>query len=209
MIYIEGSIAAGKTTLGNAIVEMSPEFTFWEEPVEAWRDWGILEAYYKDPQRWAFTMQIAALTTRVAILKKAIGETHGISGTLRSDRLILERSVLTDRRIFAEYSSRRANMSRVEVEIYRAMWTQSAALMLVEPTIIYLRTPAEECLTRIHHRGRPEEQSILLSYLDDLEQLHDEWLRGRDPAKTAVISGDQSVEEEVNALIKWRYNSGV
>ena len=206
MIFIEGNIAAGKSTLGAALAE-HVGFTFWEEPVEAWREWGILRAYYTDPVRWAFTMQIAALTTRAAILKKAMQAEHGLRGGAR--HLFVERSLLTDKHVFARHGIAHGNIAWEEEAVYRAAWRQAAALMPAEPTIVYLRTPAEECLERIHLRGRPEEQSIPLSYLEELERLHDEWLSERDCATAVVISGAQTVGQEVDAFLAWRDKYGV
>ena len=54
--------------------------------------------------------------------------------------------------------------------------------------IIYLRTPAEVCLQRIHDRGREEERAIPIEYLYQLEQLHDKWLL--DNPKAIVLDGE-------------------
>jgi thymidylate kinase len=68
--------------------------------------------------------------------------------------------------------------------------------------ILYLRTPAEVCLQRIHERGRAEESNISLEYLLQLERLHDEWLL--DNPKTIVLDGERRwTTEEVLAEIKF------
>jgi deoxyadenosine/deoxycytidine kinase len=53
--------------------------------------------------------------------------------------------------------------------------------------IIYLRTPAAECLRRLQIRGRAEEHNITLDYLTQLEISHDEWLMGPDALTMPVL----------------------
>lgn len=206
MIFLEGNIAAGKSTLGAALAAES-EVVFWEEPVAAWRSSGILGNYYADQARWAFTMQIAALTARAGILRKAVKTERGILGGTR--RLLLERSMLTDKHVFAEYSVLDGNMGRIEAEIYQEAWKQTEVLLPAQPVIVYLRTPAAVCLDRVHSRGRAEEQGMRLDYLTSLEALHENWLMRRDPAITAVVSGAQTVRREVEAFKAWRRKNGV
>ena len=55
--------------------------------------------------------------------------------------------------------------------------------------ILYLRTPAEECLERIRERDRSEEVGIGLEYLLQLENLHDEWLLNH--PKAVVLDGEK------------------
>jgi len=198
MIFIEGNIAAGKTTLGHTLAKANPGLTFWEEPVADWREWGILEAYYQDPKRWALTMQIAALNGRMRLFRKAMGETHGITGREQSNRLILERSVLTDRHIFAELNRRLGNINAMEWLVYTSIRQPLDEAIMADARIIYLRTTAEVCLERIIKRGREEEQNISLEYLRQLEQMHDEWLLDR--GRTYILDIRRGSPEEAAAM---------
>ncbi len=169
MILVEGNIAAGKTELGHTL-EASGQFAFIPEPVEEWRQAGLLELFYSDPKRWAFTFQIAAFGTRAKNWNEVLELTD-------HSRVVLERSIYTDRHVFALNCFRTGLMSRVEYETYCCLWDFLAANWCVTPNhIIYLRTPPEVCLHRIVQRGRPEELNITLEYLQQLQSLHDEWL---------------------------------
>ncbi len=172
VILLEGNIAAGKSTVGKSLKE-SGMFDFIEEPVDAWQSGfasNLLEAFYRDMKRWAFTFQTMAFLTRAKTWQEGLALTN-------HSRVVLERSLLTDRYVFATNAYRLGAMSEVEWQVYCALWDLVVSNFDVEPDcILYYRTPAEVCQERITVRGREEESEIPLEYLRQLESLHDEWL---------------------------------
>ena len=184
MILIEGNIGAGKTTVGRALAQ-SEKFGFIEEPTKAWQEdfaANMLELFYTDTHRWAFTFQTCAFITRAKTW-------HEVFAVTDHNRVILERSVFCDRHVFAKNCYRTGLMSQVEYQLYCGLWDFLVSNFCVEPDVIlYLRTPAEVCLQRIHARGRGEESGITLEYLLQLEQLHDEWLLNE--PRAIVLDGE-------------------
>jgi len=174
MILLEGNIAAGKSTVGN-VLKASEMFDFIEEPVDAWQGGfasNLLDAFYRDMERWAFTFQIVAFITR----PKTWEEVRALTG---HRLVVLERSVFTDRHVFAPMLHDLGAMSDSEWQVYCRLWDFVVSNYCAEPDcILYLPTPAEVCLERIRTRGRGEETGITLEYLQRLETLHDEWLLG-------------------------------
>jgi deoxyadenosine/deoxycytidine kinase len=172
MYLLEGNIGAGKTSLGN-ILKISRHFEFLEEPVDTWRKGfagNLFEMFYTDMPRWSFTFQIMAFTTRAKTWSEILEKVQG-------DRVVLERSIYTDRNVFAKNLYAGGAMNDSEWQVYQQLWEFLAANYCEKPQkIIYLRTPAELCLERIKKRGRNEEQQMPLDYLKNLEDLHDEWL---------------------------------
>ena len=172
MYLLEGNIGAGKTSLGN-ILKNSNQFEFLEEPVDTWRDGfagNLFEMFYSDMPRWSFTFQIMAFTTRAKTWSEILQKVQG-------DRVVLERSIYTDRNVFAKNLYAGGAMNDSEWQVYQQLWEFLASNYCEKPQkIIYLRTPAELCLERIKQRGRNEEQQMPLDYLKNLEDLHDEWL---------------------------------
>jgi deoxyadenosine/deoxycytidine kinase len=185
MILLEGNIGAGKTTVGRTM-SSSGIFGFIEEPTAAWRQGfasNMLELFYADPHRWAFTFQICAFNTRAKTWKEILARTD-------HSRVLLERSIFCDRYVFAENCYRTGLMSLTEYQLYCGMWDFLVSNYCVQPDLIlYLRTPAEVCMERIHGRGRTEETGITLEYLHQLEKLHDEWLVGAENA--VVLDGER------------------
>lgn len=183
MILFEGNIAAGKSTVGRRLAE-SELFGFVEEPVGAWQqdfDENLLDLFYRDTNRWAFTFQLAAFTTRAKTWSEVLA-------IIDHRNVVLERSIYCDRFVFAKNCYQSGLMKKTEWQLYCKLWDWLESNWCAEPDkIVYLRTPAEVCLERIETRGRAEETTIPIEYLRDLEVLHDEWLI--DNPKAIMIDG--------------------
>ena len=185
MILFEGNIAAGKSTVGRRLAE-SDLFGFIEEPVGAWQkdfEENLLDLFYRDTTRWAFTFQLAAFTTRAKTWNEVLA-------MIDHRNVVLERSIYCDRYVFAKNCYQSGLMKKTEWQLYCKLWDWLESNWCAEPDkIVYLRTPAEVCLERIEARGRDEETTIPIEYLRDLETLHDEWLT--DNPKAVMIDGCQ------------------
>jgi len=172
MYFLEGNIGAGKTSLGK-ILQDSNKYDFLEEPVDRWREGfanNLFEMFYEDMPRWSFTFQIMAFITRAKTWTEVLDQVQG-------DHVVLERSIFTDRHVFAKNLYSVGAMNESEWQLYQELWDFLALNYCERPSkIIYLRTPADICLERIKMRGRSEEQQMPLDYLKRLEDLHDEWL---------------------------------
>lgn len=197
IIALEGNIGAGKSTVGERL-RGSGLFDFLEEPLPLWREGftaNLLQRMYADMARWAFTFQIMAFVTRVKTWQEILSRTD-------HPRVVLERSVFTDRHVFAANLHRLGAISDVEWELYCGLWDFLVSNYCVQPDhILYLRTPVEVCLERIRARGREEEKSITLEYLRQLEELHDRWLL-HDPRAIVLDGTHYWRPEEVLELIE-------
>lgn len=171
LVNLEGNIASGKSTLGEAL-RQSSAFHFIPEPVPVWQtgfstNW--LDRFYADMPRWSFTFQMVAFATRVRALEGR-----------PADRItVAERSIGTDRYAFAPGLHATGGMDDHEWELYCAVWETLAPTVPRPDLILYLRTPAAECLARLKARNRSEETGVTLAYLQELEVRHDDWLLGR------------------------------
>ena len=199
MILLEGNIGAGKSTMGR-ILKKSGLVDFIEEPVEAWQEGfaaNLLDAFYSDMERWAFTFQITAFITRAKTWKEVLARTN-------HSRVVLERSIFTDRYVFATNSHRLGGMTDAEWQVYCGLWEFLVSNYCVEPDyILYYRTPADVCVERMKARGRSEEAGVSLEYLQQLEELHDQWLLEHPCA--VVLDGTREWKaEEVWDLMKPR-----
>ena len=97
---VEGNISVGKTTflqrIANETLELRDLVEVVPEPINKWQDVGpdhfnILDAFYAEPQRYAYTFQNYVFVTRVMQERES-------SGGIRPLRL-MERSVFSDRMV--------------------------------------------------------------------------------------------------------------
>ena len=109
LISIEGNIGTGKTTLMRYIKKLyndNCKVVFIEEPVDLWLQLkssdgeNILEKFYKDKTRWSYSFQMHAFITRAQEIMKQD----------QNKVIIIERSVLTDRNVFAKLQPRQMTL---------------------------------------------------------------------------------------------------
>jgi deoxyadenosine/deoxycytidine kinase len=80
IISIEGNIGSGKSTFLQYLKEhlTSDKICFLDEPVDDWlsivdtNDKNIIERYYDDQKKYAFSFQMMAYISRLSLLKKAL-----------------------------------------------------------------------------------------------------------------------------------------
>ena len=106
----------------------------------------LLALFYRDKKRWAYTFQNAAILTRLTAIRNALDTT-----TKRV--IITERSVLTDRFVFADMLRESGDLDALEWQLYMR-WFDSFAAQLPIKGIIYLTTGVSTSKERITTRGR-------------------------------------------------------
>lgn len=189
LVLLEGNIAAGKTTLGERLAA-SGRFAFYPEPLAQWQTGyaaNLLERFYADTPRWAFTMQIGAFVTRANALAQRRPGAHSV----------FERSIYCDRHVFAKNLYEQGLLDETEWGVYAQFWEYAAAAVPHPDAILYLRTPAEECYRRLQVRARAEESTVSLEYLQQLEAQHDAWLLGPAPEAPVVrLDGEREWSPE-------------
>lgn len=156
----------------------------------------LLEAFYKNPHRWAYTFEAYTFITRMKQAKDAEREVQA-DMTERLDSTpnaitFFERSVYSSRLVFAENSFESGFMSSTEWAIY-CDWTNFLLKTVKElklDGIIYLQCDPKVCSERMAKRSRSEEGGVPLEYLLALHDKYEHWLNGwmsiRDTAKWAT-----------------------
>lgn len=169
-IYIEGNVGAGKSTLLK-FIEQEFNLKTWREPHELWQNvdgHNLLELFFLEQARWAFTFQSYITTTQVQQIEEAKKYKQKVK--------FFERSIYAGRYCFAANAYDMKLLNSAEWAVYQNMWNFQTKHVSLPVGFIYLRIPAETCLHRIKKRGRFEERPISLSYLLELEKKHDDWL---------------------------------
>ncbi|WKC84232.1 deoxynucleoside kinase [Borrelia sp. CA_690] len=162
MIVIEGLIGVGKTTLGNILSkelgvpfysELNNDFTL-----------AVLDKFYKDKSRWAFSVQINFLNERFKLIK----------GVFRTKGGILDRSIYGDR-VFASLLNCDGHISDEEYKIYIDLLDNMLEHSQRPSLLIYLDCSIDEVERRIKNRNRSFEMNIPRDYLEGLNGKYLEW----------------------------------
>jgi deoxycitidine kinase/deoxyguanosine kinase len=179
IISLDGNIGAGKSTLLEALRTQIPEITVVQEPVADWvqlkNDQGenLLELFYRDTARWCYTFQNCAILTRLIDTQRILSEWKPEAGKLPV--FVTERSVFTDRHVFAEMLHREGKLDGLEWALYMKWFNHYAANLPVKG-VIHLTTSAKTSKERIQMRGRSGEERIPMEYLNQLDDQHKHWM---------------------------------
>jgi deoxyadenosine/deoxycytidine kinase len=185
LISVEGNIGAGKTTFLERLQHEWPDVTVILEPVGTWMSVkdssgkSLLDHFYEDKKRWSYTFQTCAFLTRMMDTERVLASVAAEKGSRLGGAppvvVITERSVLTDRYVFADMLRKDGAMNELEYDLY-CRWFDHYASGIPVRGIIHLETDPGTSLERIGVRGRGAEAGIGLDYLEALEAQHRTWL---------------------------------
>jgi deoxyadenosine/deoxycytidine kinase len=197
IISLDGNIGAGKTTL-LAEIRNKINVHVVDEPVAQWtalknaEGTNLLELFYQDKKRWAYTFQNCAILTRLKNIKDAVESGHKI--------IITERSILTDKYVFAEMLHDAGDMDQIEWELYES-WFNIFGKEYPVNGIIYISTNANISKERIHIRNRIGEENIHIEYLEALDIQHKKWIENTNiPVLTLSTEIGVPVEKNIEEI---------
>lgn len=210
VISVEGNIGSGKSTLLKYLtsdLKLSRPVVFLQEPVDEWQkimsEEGetMLQKFYKNKARYAFSFQMMAYISRLALLKKSVEE--------NPDAIIItERSLYTDRFVFAKMLYDTKNIELAEYSIY-LKWFDTFASDFPISKIIYVKTDPPVCLHRIVTRSRSGENVIAIDYLNKCNKYHNIMIDKLSPFDESrksldnvlIIDGNDDFHEKKNSWL--------
>jgi deoxycitidine kinase len=193
MFFVEGNVGSGKSTLLKYL-ELNTKHKIILEPVDEWTKiknsdgTNLLENFYADQQRYAYTFQSIAFRTRINNLKNYNGE-------------IIERSVFTDKNVFAKTCYENNKMNEIEWTDYCSWFDWLTENFKIKAKgFIYLRADPEISYQRIKKRNRSGEENIPMEYIKKLHDKHDNWLLNE--KNVLVLDVNESFEDNPEVLIE-------
>ncbi|MBN2201233.1 deoxynucleoside kinase [bacterium] len=155
-IAIEGVIGAGKTSLARLLAErMNANLVF-----EASEENPYLEDFYRDPQRFAFQLQLFFLITRyrqlLGIPQQDLFHSHLIADYL-----------FAKDKIFAYL-----NLERRDLILYEKVATLMEKELPKPDLAIYLQSSTERLIEHIRRRNRKYERNISPDYIRQLNEAY-------------------------------------
>jgi deoxyadenosine/deoxycytidine kinase len=202
ILSIEGNIGSGKSTLLTRLQEMYAGDTticFLQEPIDIWdtikdeHGTSILEKYYADQKRYAFSFQMMAYISRISLMRAALKKNYKV--------IIIERSVYTDSAVFAKMLFDDKKIEEIEYKIY-IKWVNEFISDFPPVKFIYVRADPEVSLQRILLRARQGEM-IPLEYLQNCHKYHDEWLLNYNTTPLLVLNANVDIKQDSQALAEW------
>ena len=178
LFSIEGNIGSGKSSLvkilKNKLKDIkNTKIIYLAEPVEVWESIkdkdgkNAIEKYYENPEKYAFSFQMMAYISRIHQLRETLKDNTNVI-------IICERSVFTDKEIFAKMLYDDKKIDDIEYKIY-CKWFYEFVKDIPVAGLIYVKTDPEICHNRVIKRKRKGE-IIPLSYLQNCHKYHEDWL---------------------------------
>ena len=158
------------------ITSFREEVCFLDEPVALWNQVcdkdgvNILTNLYKDIRANAFKFQMMAYISRLSLLRKAVNDP-------KIKLIITERSVETDRNVFAKMLYDVGDISHDEFQIY-TLWFDEFLTDVPLSGIVYIHASPEVCMDRIGKRARSGE-TIHSDYIQRCHQYHEDWIHSK------------------------------
>lgn len=204
-IAVEGLIGAGKTTLARRLAAAWSGRLVLEE----FEDNPFLPRFYKDPERYGFSVELSFLAQRYHQLKRV------------TEQDLFSACTIADYSIGKSVVFANVTLQPDEYGLFRDLYRIMYADLPRPEVIVYLHLDMERVKERIKERGRIYEQSIPIEYLfrlqerylDHLQKLPDDRvlvvdLQDRDLLKDAsafkelltILSGEVSKGYQVITL---------
>ena len=200
-IAIEGNIGAGKTSFCELLHSESNS----KLVLEQFKENPFLPLFYKDPERYAFTLELFFMTERYKQFQSLLATADLFSEFILSDYFF------TKTLIFA-----RQNLPDHEYKLFLKLYNALESGIPKPGLLIYFHRNVDILLANINKRGRSYELGIKPDYLIKIQESYFEYLRNIRSFPVLIIDlqeidfvKNRSHFEEVKRLMRRQYQPGV
>ena len=202
IISLEGNIGSGKSTLLEVLRKMhsnDSSICFIDEPLSIWNQIKdssgetILEKYYADQKKYAFSFQMMAYITRLSMLRDALKGKYKF--------IFMERSIYTDSSVFAKMLFDDGKIEEIEYNIY-SKWVHEFIKDFPPLKFIYVRADPDISHKRVIKRARHGE-TIPKEYLNNCHMYHEKWLLEQNSNPILVLNANNDIYNDKNTLDEW------
>ncbi|HSG68685.1 MAG TPA: deoxynucleoside kinase [Bacteroidales bacterium] len=171
-IVIEGNIGAGKTCLSTMIAEQFNGKLILEQ----FEDNSFLPKFYKEPDKYAFPLEMSFLAERYQQLKDQLTK-QDLFKTFTIADYLFNKSL-----IFA-----RNNLQPDEFALFSKMFSIINEFLPKPDLLVYLYLEVPNLQRNIRKRGRTYEQEIKDSYLENIQQGYFDHIRKLTGTRILII----------------------
>jgi len=208
IISVEGNIGSGKSTILKAMRERYQDIhgipiVYVDEPVSQWEQIkskegkNMIELFYANPSKYAFSFQMMAYISRFTLIKNAVQENPNCI-------ILTERCLLTDYSIFASMLHEQGHLLDEEFTIYKT-WFHTFQKDIPVTSIVYIRCDPTTAFTRCKKRGRSGEE-IPLDYLTKCHEKHERWVepgQKTELSKLVIENDDAQLDDVLSSIIQF------
>lgn len=171
-ISIEGNIGAGKTSLATQIAKQFNAKLILEQ----FEDNSFLPKFYKDPDRYAFPLELSFLAERFHQLKKQLTVQDLFKSFTISDYFINKSLIFAQKTLQSD-----------EFRLYKNLF-QIINLALPKPDLlVFLYLDIEKLKQNIIKRGRSYEKEIKNSYLEKIQEGYLNYIKQQSEMRILII----------------------
>ena len=177
-VAIAGNIGVGKSSLVEKLAKMNG----WQAYFEPVAENPYLKDFYENMKAWAFQSQVFFLSHRLRMHLDLLENPASV---------IQDRSVYEDAEIFAANLFQQGQMSERDYSSYIKLYGLLSDMLRPPDLVIYLRASVPVLQRRIASRGRDFESQIDDQYLEQLNQLYENWIDGFSLCPVLTVPTDQ------------------
>lgn len=156
-IAIEGNIGAGKTTLSEMLAK---DFNY-RLILEQFTDNPFLPLFYKNPERYAFQVELFFMTERYKQLQQYYASQDLFQQDTIADYFFLKTLLFAN-----------SNLLEEEKRLFQQLFHTLNARFPHPEILVYLHRPVDELVWYIQHRGRQMESKIDPNYLEKVQNAY-------------------------------------
>jgi 2-amino-4-hydroxy-6-hydroxymethyldihydropteridine diphosphokinase len=171
-IAIEGNIGAGKTSLA---AKISQDFNA-KLVLERFADNAFLPKFYKEPQRYAFALEMSFLADRYQQISDDLSQLD-----------LFKDFIVSDYDVFKSLIFSKITLPEDEFILYRKLFYLMYKDIAKPDLYVYLYQNTERLQENIKKRGRDYEQNIEDDYLEKINSGYLEFLKNQTDIKVKII----------------------
>ncbi|MGC9470052.1 MAG: deoxynucleoside kinase [Bacteroidales bacterium] len=171
-IVIEGNIGAGKTSLTQMIAAEFNARLILEEFSEN----PFLPKFYKNPERYAFPLELSFLAARYQQLKSEL-----------ENRDLFKSFTISDYYFMKSLIFARVTLAEEEFKLYRQLFHIIYQSLPRPDLFVYLHATPRKLIENIRKRGRDYEQEITCEYLQQIQNGYFDFFRREATMRFLII----------------------
>ena len=200
-IAIEGNIGAGKTTLCK---QLEADYDC-RLILEQFTDNPFLPMFYKNPERYAFPVELFFMTERHKQLQESLSQRELFPQLIVSDYFFIKTL------LFAKN-----NLNGEEFRLFQRLFHTLNSTFAKPDLLVYLHRDVEDIINNINKRGRDFEKDIKPDYLQSLQDAYFNYFKAEEEFPILIIDvngvdfqEDKMAYKQITGLMRRSYSKGV